>query len=51
MLAAELPDARFVRASSILEWRVHPDRLTAAAVDFALDCWSGRPASGRRAGS
>jgi pimeloyl-ACP methyl ester carboxylesterase len=45
MLAAELPDARAERASSILEWRLRPERLTEAAVAFALECWSGRPAS------
>ena len=47
MLAAELPHVRVERASSILEWRVRPDRLTAAAADFALDCW--REAPPRRA--
>ena len=39
MLARELPNCTFVQASSILEWRVKPDRLTKAAADFALDCW------------
>ncbi|HEV2796628.1 MAG TPA: hypothetical protein VGV65_03330, partial [Nocardioides sp.] len=41
MLAAELPHVRMERATSILEWRFRPDRLTAAATDFALDCWAG----------
>jgi len=50
MLAAEMPAARFERASSILEWRVRPERLTEAAVDFALDCWSDRPAATRQTG-
>ncbi|MBC2934195.1 alpha/beta fold hydrolase [Nocardioides sp. zg-1228] len=45
MLAAELPHARLERASSILEWRLRPERLTAAATDFALDCWSDQPAT------
>ena len=40
MLAEELPDATFVRAKSILEWRVSPERLNAAATGFALDCWA-----------
>jgi len=40
MLAAELPHVRMERATSILEWRFRPDRLTAAAIDFALDCWA-----------
>ena len=39
MLADELPGATFVRARSILEWRLRPDRLNRAAVDFALGCW------------
>ena len=39
MLARELPDCTFVQASSILEWRVKPDRLNKAAADFALGCW------------
>lgn len=39
MLADELPDATFVRARSILEWRVRPERLDRAAADFALACW------------
>lgn len=44
MLAAELPHVRFERASSILEWRIRPERLTAAATDFAQDCWREAPA-------
>jgi len=39
MLAEEMPHAEFVRASSILEWRVRPARLTRLAADFALGCW------------
>ncbi len=45
MLAAELPHVRMERATSILEWRIRPDRLTAAAIDFALDCWAGADAA------
>ena len=48
MLAAELPDVRFERASSILEWRLRPDRLTTAAAAFALECWA-EPTPARRA--
>ena len=48
MLSHELPDARFVRARSILEWRVHPERLTEAAVAFAGDCWAGGVRARRR---
>jgi pimeloyl-ACP methyl ester carboxylesterase len=39
MLAEEMPNATFVRARSILEWRARPDRLNRAAVEFALTCW------------
>ena len=39
MLVAELPRGRFERATSILEWRFRPERLTAAAVQFACQCW------------
>jgi hypothetical protein len=39
MLAEELPNARFVQANSIVEWRTRPDRLNAAAAEFALSCW------------
>jgi hypothetical protein len=39
MLADELPGARLVLASSILEWRVHPARLDAEAIDFVDDAW------------
>ena len=39
MLADELPNATFVRAKSILEWRVRPGRLNHAAAGFALGCW------------
>src|SRR5918994_2745451 len=49
MLAAELPHVRMERATSILEWRFRPDRLTAAATDFALDCWAPRAATRTRA--
>ena len=39
MLAEEMPRATFVRAHSILEWRVRPERLNRAAAGFALGCW------------
>ncbi|WP_372728428.1 alpha/beta fold hydrolase [Nocardioides sp.] len=39
MLAEEMPNATFVRARSILEWRLAPERLNRAAADFALACW------------
>ena len=49
MLAAEMPNATFVRARSILEWRMAPDRLDRAAVGFALGCWKA-PRRQRRSG-
>jgi pimeloyl-ACP methyl ester carboxylesterase len=50
MLAEEMPNAEFVKATSILEWRVRPDRLNRAAINFALSCWR-TPQSQRRSGS
>jgi pimeloyl-ACP methyl ester carboxylesterase len=40
MLAEELPGARFVRARSILEWRMRPQRLDEVAIEFATSCWA-----------
>lgn len=48
MLAGEMPNATFVKASSILEWRVRPDRLNAEAVEFARRCWKTRGRSRSR---
>ena len=48
MLAEELPNAEFVRARSILEWRLSPERLDHAAVRFARQCWKA-PSRQRRA--
>jgi pimeloyl-ACP methyl ester carboxylesterase len=39
MLAGELANAEFVRASTVLEWRFRPERLNAKAVEFSLRCW------------
>ncbi len=49
MLADELPDAH-VRGGrpSILEWRLSPERLDQAAVEFALGCWRRRRAAAPR---
>ena len=38
--ARELAGARLVKANSIYEWRVRPERLTAALVDFLDDVWA-----------
>ena len=48
MVAEEMPDATFVKARSILEWRASPGRLNALTVDFALSCWDGEPKRARR---
>ncbi len=57
-LAGELPDARLLRARSILEMRFSPDRLAAQMADFLDETWASgearapgarrRAASGRR---
>jgi pimeloyl-ACP methyl ester carboxylesterase len=39
MLVRELPNARLVEASSILELRLQPERLTGEIVDFVEDCF------------
>jgi pimeloyl-ACP methyl ester carboxylesterase len=48
MLAEELPDARLIEATSILELRVRPQRLTGEITAFIEACWKPRPAAGRR---
>jgi pimeloyl-ACP methyl ester carboxylesterase len=42
MLADEMPNARFVAARSIVEWRATPQRLDAEAVAFVSQCWTAR---------
>jgi pimeloyl-ACP methyl ester carboxylesterase len=53
MLASELPNSRLLRASSILELRLAPERLTREIADFIDECWLPRTASrpSRRAAS
>ena len=43
MLAEELSDARLVEASSILEWRRTPERLTAELATFLDEVWAPVP--------
>jgi pimeloyl-ACP methyl ester carboxylesterase len=50
MLADEMPNARFVRAHSIFEWRARPTRLTDEAIGFVSECWSRQAESGRLPG-
>jgi pimeloyl-ACP methyl ester carboxylesterase len=47
MLADEMPNARFVAAKSILEWRARPARLDAEAVAFVTECWAAPAESAR----
>jgi pimeloyl-ACP methyl ester carboxylesterase len=44
MLAEELPNARLLNASSIVELRTRPQRLTAEIGDFIDACWAPKPA-------
>ena len=46
-LVEELPDARLLEASSILEMRIAPDRLTNEIADFLDECWQPRQRPGR----
>ena len=49
MLAEEMPNARFVEARNILEWRYRPDRLNDEAVAFVRECWvTSRPRTRRK---
>jgi pimeloyl-ACP methyl ester carboxylesterase len=45
MLVKELPNAQLVEASSILELRLSPERLTGEIVRFAAECWEDPPAA------
>ena len=45
MLASELPNATFVRAESILEWRRRPERLTNETIAFVEHCYQQPEAS------
>ena len=53
MLVRELPNARLVQASSILELRLTPERLTSEIVEFVGECFKPARGSGtrRRSGS
>jgi pimeloyl-ACP methyl ester carboxylesterase len=46
-LVSELPDARLLRADSLLEMRLTPERLTAEIAGFLDECW--KPRRRRRA--
>ena len=42
MLAEEMPNARLLEASHIMELRFNPDRLAAEISDFVATCWAPR---------
>lgn len=50
MLVRELPNARLVQASSVLELRITPERLTGEIVEFVERCFKPKSqgAAGRR---
>jgi pimeloyl-ACP methyl ester carboxylesterase len=45
-LVSELPDARLLRADSLLELRLSPERLTTEIGEFLDDCWKPRRKAG-----
>jgi pimeloyl-ACP methyl ester carboxylesterase len=45
MLAEELPNSRLIEASSILEWRLSPDRLDDELAKFLDEVWASKPAA------
>jgi pimeloyl-ACP methyl ester carboxylesterase len=47
-LVSELPDARLLRADSLLELRLSPERLTDEIGGFLDDCWKPRRTAGTR---
>jgi pimeloyl-ACP methyl ester carboxylesterase len=50
LLAGELRNSRLVQASTILELRLRPERLTAEIAVFLDDCWAPRATARRRSG-
>lgn len=45
MLAEELPNSRLIEASSILEWRLSPERLDAELAGFLDEVWQSKRAA------
>jgi pimeloyl-ACP methyl ester carboxylesterase len=43
MLAEELPNARLIEADSLVELRLHPERLTEEIAGFLDEVWAARP--------
>jgi len=48
MLVHELPNSRLIEASSILELRLSPERLTGEIMEFIDECYGGRPTAAGR---
>lgn len=48
-LVSELPDAQLLRADSLLELRLTPERLTTEIAEFLDACWKPRRKAGARA--
>lgn len=51
MLADELPNARLIQASSLLELRTSPERLTDEIAEFVGECWKPKRARSGRSGT
>jgi len=47
-LVEELPNGRLLRADSLLELRMSPERITGEIADFLDECWRPRRKRGRR---
>jgi pimeloyl-ACP methyl ester carboxylesterase len=45
MLAEELPNSRLIEASSILEWRLSPERLDGELANFLDEVWASKRAA------
>jgi pimeloyl-ACP methyl ester carboxylesterase len=48
MLAREMPNSRLIEADSLVELRMHPERLTGEIARFLDEVWRGRPKAGAR---
>jgi pimeloyl-ACP methyl ester carboxylesterase len=49
-LARRLPQGRLIQATSVLELRVHPERLTGEIAHFLDEVWGAAPAEDRKVG-
>ncbi len=51
MLVEELPNGRLLEASSLLELRIAPERLTVQIADFVDECWRPKQAARKTRGA